>query len=128
MLGDLCGISYDQLEFELNNNASKRRFIGLENLSTLGPKAKTIWKYRTQLTSEGILNLFARFEECLAENGYMAGQIIDSALVENEIRRKRMDGDEETSEAEVESDTVIAYDGDEVVSSEPSQRKVDHWK
>ena len=129
VLGDLCGISDDQLEFELNDSASKRRFIGLKNHSTLGPDAKTIWKYRKQLTSEVILNLFKRFEECLAANGYVAtkGQIIDSALVETEIRRKSTESDEAIpeTEVEVESDTVIAYDGDEVVSlgAEPKKSR-----
>ena len=127
VLRELCGISDEQLEFELNDSASKRRFIGLTNHSTLGPDAKTIWKYREGVDSEGMLNLFKRFEECLAANGYMAtkGQIIDSALVETEVRRKSTDSDEENSEAEVESDTVIAYDGDEVVSlgAEPKKSR-----
>ena len=127
VLRELCGISDEQLEFELNDSASKRRFIGLTNHSTLGPDAKTIWKYREGVDSEGMLNLFKRFDECLAENGYMAtkGQIIDSALVETEVRRKSTDSDEENSETEVESDTVIAYDGDEVVSlgAEPKKSR-----
>ena len=127
VLRELCGISDEQLEFELNDSASKRRFIGLTNHSTLGPDAKTIWKYREGVDSEGMLNLFKRFEECLAANGYVAtkGQIIDSALVETEIRRKSTDSDEENSETEVESDTVIAYDGDEVVSlgAEPKNKR-----
>ena len=125
VLGDLCGISDDQLEFKINDSASKRSFIGLKNHSTLGPDAKTIWKYRKQLTSEVILNLFKRFEECLAANGYVAtkDQIIDSVLVETEIRRKSTDSDEKTPGTEVESDTVIANDGDEVVSLEAEPKE-----
>lgn len=62
------------------------------------PDAKTIWRYREQLTRAGALaRLFARFDATLAERGFIAigGQIVDATVVE--ARRLRLTREEKAT-------------------------------
>jgi IS5 family transposase len=64
------------------------RFLGLD-LTEKVPDAKTIWKFREELTrAELIKPLFTQFDEYLSANGFEAkgGQLIDATIVEVPIQ------------------------------------------
>ncbi len=89
----LLGVNYQlsdrQLQFQLLDRRSFKRFVGLRNESTV-PDQKTIWKYRHRLAASGrTKELFEAFEAQLREAGYAltGGQIVDSTMVE--IPRQR---------------------------------------
>jgi len=84
ILQRLYNLSDDQTEYMIRDRASFQRFLGL-HVGDGSPDAKTIWKFREQLT---VLNLsrdlFIRFELLLCERGFEAkgGQIVDATIVE----------------------------------------------
>ena len=83
VLQALYSLSDEQAEFQLRDRLSFMRFVGL-GLHQAVPDAKTIWLYREQLKQAGAIDgLFRRFDEVLAEQGYLAmgGQIIDATLI-----------------------------------------------
>lgn len=67
----------------MRDRLSFMRFAGLD-LHQPVPDAKTIWLYREQLKQAGAIEgLFRRFDEVLADKGFLAmgGQIIDATLI-----------------------------------------------
>ncbi len=89
LLGVNDQLSDRQLQFQLLDRRSFKRFVGLRNESTV-PDQKTIWKYRHRLAASGrTKELFEAFEAQLREAGYAltGGQIVDSTMVE--IPRQR---------------------------------------
>lgn len=73
----------DRTEFLINDRLSFMRFLGL-SLGERVPDAKTIWLFRERLKLAGAMDrLFGRFDQALAEAGYiaMSGQIVDATLV-----------------------------------------------
>ena len=83
ILQSLYNIADDATEYMIRDRLSFMRFLGL-NMTDKVPDAKTIWKYREQLTvAELIKPLFDKFEEYLSEKGFKAagGQIIDATIV-----------------------------------------------
>jgi IS5 family transposase len=88
VLQSLYNISDDAMEFFIRDRLSFMRFLGLD-LTERVPDAKTIWKFREELTkAELIKPLFAQFDEYLAANGFEAkgGQLIDATIVEVPIQ------------------------------------------
>jgi IS5 family transposase len=88
ILQSLYNISDDAMEFFIRDRLSFMRFLGLD-LTERVPDAKTIWKFREELTkAELIKPLFAQFDEYLAANGFEAkgGQLIDATIVEVPIQ------------------------------------------
>jgi IS5 family transposase len=84
ILQSLYNISDDAMEFFIRDRLSFMRFLGLD-LTERVPDAKTIWKFREELTkAELIKPLFVQFDEYLAANGFEAkgGQLIDATIVE----------------------------------------------
>lgn len=83
VLSTLYNLSDDQLEYQIRDRLSFMRFLGLQ-LEDRVPDAKTLWRYREQLTRLGIMaQLFERFERYLRQQGYQArkGQIVDATIV-----------------------------------------------
>jgi IS5 family transposase len=83
VLQALYSQSDEQAEFQLRDRLSFMRFAGLA-LHQAVPDAKTIWLYCEQLKQAGTIEgLFRRFDEVLANKGYLAmgGQIIDATLI-----------------------------------------------
>jgi IS5 family transposase len=88
ILQSLYNISDDLTEFFIRDRLSFMRFLGLD-LTERVPDAKTIWKFREELTkAELIKPLFGQFDEYLAANGFEAkgGQLIDATIVEVPIQ------------------------------------------
>ena len=83
ILQALYNMADDATEYMLRDRLSFMRFLGL-TMTDKVPDAKTIWKYREQLTeAELIKPLFDKFGEYLSEKGFQAagGQIIDATII-----------------------------------------------
>jgi IS5 family transposase len=94
VLQTLYTLSDDQTEDQIRDRLSFMRFLGLA-LRDPVPDAKTIWRFREQLTqADAIERLFARFDAALRDAGYLAmgGQIVDATVVQ--ARRPRLTEDE----------------------------------
>ena len=73
----------DRTEFLINDRLSFMRFLGL-SLGDRVPDAKTIWLFRERLKLAGAMDrLFGRFDQAVAEAGYiaMSGQIVDAVAI-----------------------------------------------
>jgi IS5 family transposase len=89
ILQQLYNLSDEQVEYQIHDRWSFRRFVGLEPEAEV-PDAKTIWLFRQQLTKAGLIDeLFERFSEFLDASGYQAqgGQIIDASIIPVPVQR-----------------------------------------
>lgn len=84
IIAHLYHLSDAQLEFQITDRHSFKRFLGLSAADS-APDEKTFWAFREQLTRHGLLEqAFAAFGDALAAAGLLArqGQIIDATFVE----------------------------------------------
>lgn len=84
ILQSLYNLSDDQLEFQIIDRASFKRFLGLKRSDKV-PDSKTFWHFREQLTKSKLIEkLFDRFGEALQNAGIQAneGKMIDASFVE----------------------------------------------
>jgi len=84
ILQHLYNLSDDGIEYQIRDRLSFMRFLGLQ-LEDRVPDAKTVWLFRERLKGLELVEvLFARFDEQLAQRGYVAkaGQMIDATFVE----------------------------------------------
>jgi transposase, IS5 family len=80
----LNNLSDDRIEYQIRDRLSFMRFLGLQIQSRV-PDAKTIWLFRERLKELNLVEeLFEKFHEQLAAQGYVAkaGQMIDATFVE----------------------------------------------
>ena len=83
VLGALCNLSDDQIEYQIRDRLSFMRFLGL-GLGDRVPDAKTVWLYREALAKAGRMeDLFSLFDGYLVRQGYIArgGQILDASII-----------------------------------------------
>ena len=72
LLGALYNLSDDQAEYQMRDRLSFVRFPGLR-LEDKVPDAKTVWRYREQLSQAGLIEaLFEDFDAYLQSQGYRA--------------------------------------------------------
>ena len=79
----LYGLSDEQAEYQIKDRTSFRDFLGIFTVDDV-PDARTIWKYREELTRNGAHDeLFKRFYEHLQSLGLIVneGKIIDASFV-----------------------------------------------
>lgn len=79
----LYGLSDEQVEYQIKDRTSFRDFIGICTVDDV-PDARTIWKYREELTRCGVYDeLFRQFYEHLQALGLIVneGKIIDASFV-----------------------------------------------
>jgi transposase len=84
VLQQLHNLSDDRIEYQIRDRLSFMRFLGLQ-LESRVPDAKTIWLFRERLKDLNLVEeLFEKFHEQLAAQGYVAkaGQMIDATFVE----------------------------------------------
>jgi IS5 family transposase len=96
VLQSLYNLSDDQLEYQIRDRLSFRRFLGL-SIDGRVPDAKTIWVFREKLVEAGAVDeLFNLFNRYLAEQGLraMGGQIIDASFVHVPVQRNERDENE----------------------------------
>jgi IS5 family transposase len=96
ILQQMYNISDEQLEYQVHDRQSFRRFLGLSPEDEV-PDATTVWLFRKQLQDAGLIEvLFEQFETYLRAHGYQAsgGQIVDASLVPVPIQRNHRDENE----------------------------------
>ena len=84
IIQSLYNLSDDQLEFQIVDRASFKRFLGLKKSDKV-PDSKTFWLFREQLIEKGIiLGLFKIFNETLDAAGVLSnqGKMVDASFVE----------------------------------------------
>lgn len=94
VLQSLYNLSDEQVEYQVRDRLSFARFLGLRLEDTV-PDATSLWLFREALAKAGLIEtLFAKFEQTLATNGYIArgGQIIDATIVA--VPKQRNDREE----------------------------------
>jgi IS5 family transposase len=83
VLQALHNLSDEQAEYQVRDRLSFSRFLRL-GIEDGIPDATTLWLFREKLAKAGLVEkLFARFDQHLAAQGYMArgGQMIDATIV-----------------------------------------------
>lgn len=84
VIAHLYNLSDAQMEFQITDRHSFKRFLGLSAADS-APDEKTLWSFREQLIRHDLLaQAFAAFGDALAQGGLLArqGQIIDATFVE----------------------------------------------
>jgi len=121
ILQALYNLADDVMEYMLRDRLSFMRFLGF-TMTDKVPDAKTIWKYREQLTeAELIKPLFDKFEEYLCAKGFKAsgGQLIDATIIQVPIQHNSKEETEQLKEGQVPEDWSEA---------KTSQKDTDaHW-
>ncbi len=84
IIQSLYNLSDDQLEYQIVDRASFKRFLGLKK-SDKAPDNKTFWLFRKQLIEKDvIMGLFKIFNETLDAAGVLSnqGKMVDASFVE----------------------------------------------
>lgn len=84
ILGHLYNLSDFQLEFQITDRLSFKRFLGLSDADG-APDEKTIWNFRDKFTRSDLQRVaFDHFNEALDKMGLIArrGQMVDASFVE----------------------------------------------
>lgn len=84
ILKRLYDLSNEELEFQITDRSSFRRFLGL-NENDSSPDENTFWLFSNDLAKNKVIDkLFIKFDEFLNKKGYCAkgGSMIDATFVE----------------------------------------------
>lgn len=84
ILQTLYNLSDDQIEYQILDRFSFKRFLGLKSSDKV-PDSKTVWNFRETLVKEEVIDiLFYRFHQALDDQCIFAkkGQIVDASIVE----------------------------------------------
>lgn len=103
VLQSLYNLSDDATEYQILDRHSFCRFLGL-HVGSKVPDATTIWRFREDLTTAGVLDdLFSQFEIHLQESGFTAlkGQIVDASIVKTPIQRNSREENTKIKEGKV---------------------------
>lgn len=101
----LYNLSDEQVEFQINDRLSFRRFLGIP-LSNAVPDCKTVWLFREELKKEGdVKKLFDRHLFQLQENGLIVreGRLMDATIVSVPIQRNSREENKEIKEGKIPS-------------------------
>jgi IS5 family transposase len=107
VLQQLNNLSDDRIEYQIRDRLSFMRFLGLQIESRV-PDAKTIWLFRERLKELNLIEeLFEKFHEQLAAQGYVAkaGQMIDATFVEAPRQRNNREENATIKSGEIPQDS-----------------------
>ena len=96
-------LSNDELEFQITDRSSFRRFLGLKE-NDLSPDANTFWLFNNELAKNNVIDkLFVKFDEFLNQNGYFAkgGSMVDATFVEVPKQRNTREENKEIKEGKI---------------------------
>jgi IS5 family transposase len=99
----LYDLSYAELEFQITDRSSFRRFLGI-NENDLSPDENTFWNFDNELAKNGVIDkLFTKFDKFLNQQGYAAkgGSMIDATFVEVPKQRNTKEENEEIKEDKI---------------------------
>ena len=103
VLQRLYNLSDDQTEYQINDRMSFARFLGL-NLCDTVPDAKTIWKFKNDLSYADVMEkLFCLFDKQLEKEGLIShsGTIIDATFVDAPRQRNSRDENKKIKNGEI---------------------------
>ena len=103
VLQRLYNLSDDQTEYQINDRMSFMRFLGI-NLCEKVPDAKTIWKFKNDLSeTETVDKLFCMFDEHLEKEGLIShkGTIVDATFVDAPRQRNSRDENKKIKNGEI---------------------------
>ena len=103
ILKRLYALSFEELEFQITDRSSFRRFLGL-NENGYSPDEKTFWLFSNDLAKNKVIdNLFLKFDEFLNRQGYTAqqGSMIDATFVEVPKQRNTREENKEIKEGKI---------------------------
>lgn len=124
ILQQLHNLSDHKIEFQIRDRLSFMRFLGLQ-MEHKVPDEKTIWLFRERLKEAKLVErLFARFDEQLEAQGYVArsGQMVDATFIE--VPRQRNSREENASiKADIVPEEWKA--GDEGAKNKLAQKDVE---
>jgi len=106
ILQSLYNLSDDALEFQILDRLSFTRFLGI-GIGQKVPDATTIWRFREELASAGVVEgLFRQFDSFLRQQGFAAksGQIIDASIVNVPKQRNSRDENKRIKEGDIPTD------------------------
>ena len=89
LIQSLYNLSDDQLEYQIVDRSSFKRFLGLKKSDKV-PDSKTFWVFREQLIEKEVIEgLFKIFNETLDAAGIFAneGKMVDASFVETPQQR-----------------------------------------
>lgn len=78
------GLSDEQMEYQMTDRISIRHFLGIMNVDDV-IDARTLWKYREELSEKGTFDqMFNQFHKLLEDKGliFNEGKMIDASFVE----------------------------------------------
>lgn len=103
ILKRLYDLSNDELEFQITDRSSFRRFLGIkENGSS--PDSNTFWHFSNELAQNNVIDkLFIKFDEYLTQQGYSAkgGSMIDASFIEVPKQRNTREENKEIKEGKI---------------------------
>ena len=94
------GLSDEQLEYQITDRMSFRRFLGIMNVDDV-IDARTLWKYRDALSEKGTFDLmFNEFHEMLSQKGliFNEGKMVDASFVEAPRQRNSREENKQIKE------------------------------
>ena len=103
ILKRLYSLGNDELEFQITDRSSFRRFLGLKE-NSFSPDANTFWLFSNELSKNNVIDkLFIKFDEFLNEKGYSAkgGSMIDASFVEVPKQRNTKEENKEIKEGKI---------------------------
>jgi len=106
VIQSLYGLSDDQLEYQIEDRRSFRRFLGVR-YNERAPDAKTFWAFREKLTQLNLMEpLFNSFLQQLNQAGYIArkGQIVDATFIPVPIQRNNKEENEKIKTGDIPED------------------------
>lgn len=96
-------LSDDRMEVMITDRLSFQRFLGL-GMNDKVPDAKTIWKFRDDLTQAGVMKrIFDAFTEHLFRRGLVVhdGIIVDATFVEAPVQRNTKEENRQIKEGKI---------------------------
>jgi len=103
ILQALYNLSDDMMEYMIRDRLSFMRFLALAVTDKI-PDAKTIWKYREQLTEANLIKpLFKKFNEYLSEKGFKAskGQLVDATIIKAPVQHNNAEETEQIKKGQL---------------------------
>jgi transposase, IS5 family len=100
LIQSLYNLSDDQLEYQIIDRASFKRFLGLKKSDKV-PDSKTFWSFREQLIEKEVIeSLFKHFNQILDTKGVFAneGKMIDASFVEAPRQRNTREENKQIKE------------------------------
>ena len=105
VLKRLYNLSDEQMEYQLLDRMSYKRFCGLDDALRVADRT-TIWHFENRVGQAGAQALFGEMAEQLARKGFIArgGQIIDATLVKAPVQRNSRQENEQVRQGNVPED------------------------